>query len=541
MEHFNVIFEPDGRQVSIHSGATIFEAAGRVGIILNSLCGGKGICGKCAVSVGSEKKQVLACQYHIHSDLVVTILDSSRFYSSEKILSEGVSSKTASFPDVYEKYSSIDSAENIFGVAIDIGTTTIVAKLFSLKSGQHLTTATALNPQSRFGADCISRISFAQTDEDLAKLHTLIINCINELLIELCSRAEIDIQQIYEICAVGNTTMNHIFLNLPIAGLGCAPYKPFSVAAKNTPAVSLGLAVNSAANVYTPENIAGFVGSDTLAAAVAVEMDLSSGKNLLIDIGTNGEIVLGVDGKIYAASCAAGPAFEGAGITFGSAAVEGAIEAVVADGDVLTIDVIGGGEAKSICGSGLIDAVAVLLDLGVIDSTGRFVEGDLLRDKLPEAIFARITQYNGQPAFVLAEQRATLVRRSFSKGGSNEQLLLTQKDIRQVQLAKGAVAAGVEILLSKAGLDSSDLERVFLAGAFGSYIRKESALRLGLLPAVDKCRIIFTGNAACSGAEVLLLSRSLRDRASRLAQRVEYIDIAAEQNFQDIFTDCMKF
>lgn len=535
MEHFNVIFEPDGRQVSIHSGATIFEAAGRVGIILNSLCGGKGICGKCAVSVGSEKKQVLACQYHIHSDLVVTILDSSRFYSSEKILSEGVSSKTASFPDVYEKYSSIDSAENIFGVAIDIGTTTIVAKLFSLKSGQHLTTATALNPQSRFGADCISRISFAQTDEDLAKLHTLIINCINELLIELCSRAEIDIQQIYEICAVGNTTMNHIFLKLPITGLGCSPYKPFSVAAKNTPAVALGLAVNSAANVYTPENIAGFVGSDTLAAAIAVDMDLSLGKELLLDIGTNGEIVLGVDGKIYAASCAAGPAFEGAGITFGSAAVEGTLEAVVADGDVLTIDVIGGGEAKSICGSGLIDAVAVLLDLGVIDSTGRFADSG----KLSPAISSRIVEHNDAPAFSFSPQTCAGGLLESNVNGRN--VVLTQKDIRMVQLAKGAVAAGVKILLSKAGLSGSDLERVFLAGAFGSYIRKESALRLGLLPAVDKCRIIFTGNAACSGAEVLLVSRKLRARASRLAQRVEYIDIAAEQNFQDIFTDSMKF
>ncbi|MCK5473530.1 MAG: DUF4445 domain-containing protein [Planctomycetes bacterium] len=520
MEHFNVIFEPDGRQVSIHSGATIFEAAGRVGIILNTLCGGKGICGKCAVSIGSEKRKVLACQYHINSDLTVTVPDSSRFYISGKILSEGVSSKTAIVPDVYEKYSAIDLAGNIFGVAIDIGTTTIVAKLFSLKSGQHLTTATALNPQRQFGADCISRISFAQTDEDLATLHTSIINCINELLAELCSGAEIDIQQIYEICAVGNTTMNHIFLKLPIAGLGCSPYKPFSVAAKNTPAAALGLAVNSAANVYTPENIAGFVGSDTLAAAIAVDMDLSSGKNLLLDIGTNGEIVLGVDGKIYAASCAAGPAFEGAGITFGSAAVEGALEAVVADGDEITIDVIGGGEAKSICGSGLLDAVAVLLDLAVIDSSGRFVNPD----KLLPAIRSRIVERDDAPAFVFTDD-----------------VLLTQKDIRMVQLAKGAVAAGVKILLGKVGIDESDLERVFLAGAFGSYIRKESALRLRLLPAVDKCRIIFTGNAACSGAELLLISELIRVRASRLAQRVEYIDIAAEQNFQDIFTDCMKF
>jgi uncharacterized 2Fe-2S/4Fe-4S cluster protein (DUF4445 family) len=274
------------------------------------------------------------------------------------------------------------------------------------------------------------------------------------------------------------------------------------------------------------------VGSDTTAVAIAVDMDSVEEMTLVVDIGTNGEIVLGTKDKLYAASCAAGPALEGARINQGSRAMEGAIEAVVVNEGDIGLDVIGGCAPRSICGSGLIDAVAVLLDLGIIDASGRFVEPSKAKDTLPPAIFSRIVELRGQPAFCLA----------YAKTGKLPKVLLTQADIRQVQLAKAAVRTGIKLLQKKIGLlKDSDIEHILLAGAFGSYIRRESALRIGLLPEVPVERIRFVGNAACSGAQILLLSRDYRDLARELARRIRYIEIANEPDFASVFADSMLF
>jgi len=523
MRHYNVTFKPDGKQISIHAGATLLEAAGQAGIILNTVCGGRGICEKCVVNLEPGRQQVLACQHRIQSDLTVTIPRSSRFFE-QKILAEGIEAKTKIQPDIYKKYLKVDSTDKIFGVAVDIGTTTVVAKLIDMTNGQCLATQADLNPQARYGDDVISRINYAQTDANLAELHKIIIDCINELTAKLCSQARIDAKQIYEMCVVGNTTMNHIFLKLPVRQLGQAPYKAFSLNAKDLPPDELRLQINPDGNIHTVENIAGFVGSDITAVALAVDINSAQDLTLVVDIGTNGELVLGTADRLYAASCAAGPAFEGARISCGSRAAEGAIEAVVVNDNDIDFDVIGNCPPHSICGSGLIDAVAVLLNLGIIDRSGRFISPEKLGDKLPRKILSRIVEEKGQPAFRLADE-----------------VVLTQQDIREVQLAKAAIRAGIKLLQKKIGLKDDCLKQILLAGAFGNYIRRESALRIGLLPDVPLERIHFVGNAASSGAQMLLINSRLRELARELAHKIEYIEIAHEEEFESVFTDSMSF
>jgi len=528
MKHFTITFKPDGKQISIHAGATLIEAAGQAGIILNTVCGGKGICKKCRVKLEPNGQEVLACQYHIQSDLTITIPNSSRFFK-QKILEHGIDTKIEPAATVHEKYQGKISTETIFGIAVDIGTTTVVAKLINMSDGQCYATEAALNPQSRYGDDVISRIAYAQTDEKLTELHNAIIDCVNDLTTKLCKKTSISSNHIYEMCIVGNTTMGHIFLKFPVTQLGQAPYKAFSLDAHDISAAQLHLEMNPGGNIHTVENIAGFVGSDTTAVALAVDIDSAKETTLVVDIGTNGELVLGTKDKLYAASCAAGPALEGARITCGSRATQGAIEAVVVNEDDIDLDVIGNCPARSICGSGLIDAVAVMLDLGIIDATGRFVEPAKLKGKVPRAFFSRIREEQGQPAFILAENDGT---------GT---VFLTQKDIRETQLAKGAIRAGIRLLQKRFSLVDCGIEKIFLAGAFGNYIRKESALRIGLLPAVPVEKIHFVGNAAASGARMVLVSRHCRDKTRELARKIEYIEIAHEPEFQDVFADSMLF
>lgn len=520
--HFTVTFEPDGRQISIHGGATLVEAAGQAGIILNTTCGGQGTCKKCVVTLAPDFREVLACQCRIESDLAVTVPLESRFFE-HKILKHGVDARRDVRPDVFRKYAVTESDKTILGLAVDIGTTTVVAKLLDMRKGELIATAASLNPQIKFGDDVISRIAFGSADETLAELHKTIIDCINSLIAELCEQASIEPADIYEICAVGNTTMNHIFLKLPIAQLGQAPYKAWSLDARDVTPESLGLNMNPSGNVHTVENIAGFVGADTVGVALAVDIASAEELTLAVDIGTNGEIILGTKDKLYAASCAAGPAFEGARIAQGSRAAQGAIEAVViSDGDI-DIDVIGGGPPRSICGSGLIDAVAVMLELGVIDNTGRFA--DLAN--LAPAIAARITEAADQPAFILAAGKTPV--------------MLTQKDIRQMQLGKAAIRAGIKLLQEKLGVEDAEIERIYLAGAFGNYIRPANAKRIGLLPNIPLERIQSIGNAAAVGAQMALVSSHCRKAAGELAKKIQYVEIAHEPRFQDVYADSMFF
>jgi uncharacterized 2Fe-2S/4Fe-4S cluster protein (DUF4445 family) len=522
MKHFRIIFEPEHKQIFIHEDATILEAASQAGIILNTSCGGKGTCNKCSVYIGRDERKVLACQYKIHSDLTVKIPTESRYFKP-KILESGVSGQKA-HADIYKRYQKTSQKERIFGMAVDIGTTTVVAKLIDMANSEVLATEATLNPQSQYGDDVISRIAFADSQENLKILQKTIIDCINDLITNLCRKISIDSNSVYELCAVGNTTMSHIFLGFPITQLGFSPYKAYSLDAYDFQASKLGLKMNPAGNVHTVENIAGFVGSDTISVALASDIDSTEQMTLIIDIGTNGEIVLGSGDNLYAASCAAGPAFEGGRINSGSRAAQGAIEAVILNEDDIDFDVIGNSQPRSICGSGLIDAVSVMLELGVLEKSGRFADFDSLKKKLPAAILKRLIKHNGESAFFLTET-----------------VFLNQSDIRHIQLAKAAIHAGIKLLLKKLNIEASDIEQVFLAGAFGNYIRRESALKIGLLPEIALEKIHFVGNAAASGAQMILLSTQSRTKARQLAQKIQYIELANSPDFQEVFADCINF
>ncbi|MDD5459203.1 MAG: ASKHA domain-containing protein [Phycisphaerae bacterium] len=597
MKHFTVTFNPDAITVKIHGGATLLEAAGQAGIILNTACGGQGLCGKCSVIIENEG-EVLACKYIIESDLTVTILNKSRFFE-QKILSSGIETQIHVHPTVCKKFvkplpadfdelpgilaagcpsekytledgirgknarfdtethekgatfvchltpdsdngekyrylvvdvEAGDTTTELFGLAIDIGTTTVVVKLIDMATGKVIATEADENPQRRFGDDVISRITFAETDENLKKLQSVIINCLNTLTKKLCGSAGINPGSIYEVAAVGNTTMHHLFLGLPVKQLGQAPYHPFSVESFDRTAAEMGFAINPIANIHTVENIAGFVGADTVAMGLAIDIGNAEKMTLAVDIGTNGELILGTKDKLYSASCAAGPALEGARISQGNRAVNGAIEAVVINEHDIDLDVIGGGTPHCICGSGLIDAVAVMLELGIIDTTGRILFKSNLDGKVSEKILSRLLEKNNQPAFCLA----------FDKKGKPA-VILTQKDVREFQLAKAAIRTGIKLLQKKAGVDDNGLSQILLAGAFGNYIRRESAVRTGLLPSIPIEKIKFVGNAASSGARMILLSRNMQAQASELARKIEYIEIAHLPEFTVVYADSMMF
>ncbi len=596
MSQILVRFVPDNKQVNVHAGITILEAAGRAGIILNTPCGGAGTCRKCAVGIDSQKEPVLACQTRLQTDTVVTIPQDSRFYQ-QQILQHGVETQIRVSPSIRKvKFDAIpqdsrklideldringytvsgispfvldkfqqnayqsgyspstvvlrknctspgkdnresyevlcieqgDTQKELFGIAVDIGTTTVVAKLVDMQDGQVRAIEAMANPQIRFGDDVIARISHAGSEEGYAQLHDVIIECLNQLIAGLCTKQQLDAAHIYELTAAGNTTMSHLLAGHPVTQLGQAPYKAHTTQAEDRNASQISLNINPCGNVHIIENIAGYVGSDTTAAALAVGMDKAKNINLLVDIGTNGELVLGTGEKMYSASCAAGPAMEGARIRQGSRAIDGAIEKIhIEDGDIC-VHVIGNVPARSICGSGIIDAVAVLLDLGLVDQTGRFLDREELAEDISPKILNRLTTVEDQPAFILSH--------------GDQPVCFTQRDVRETQLSKGAMRAGMELLLQKAGITADQIDQILLAGAFGNYIRRKSAFRIGLLPAVAHEKVIYVGNAASTGAQMILLSHECRTIAAELVQRIEYVEIAHMPEFQMVFAESMMF
>ena len=597
MKHYRVTFQPENVSVSIHESATILDAANLAGIILNASCGGRGTCEKCKVNILPDRKSVLACQYHICEDVDVDVPDTAKFYQ-QKILQHGIDKQIKVDPNVRKihipqmpaspdvlltqlssEIGNIDSlskdvisqfkhiqnenasggitavlhkladdssdthcykclclepgetVSTLYGIAVDIGTTTVVAKLIDFSNGKSPATAAAANPQAQYGDDVISRIDYGSTEENLKQMQDVIVNAINTLVDELAVKASITPSDIYEVVIAANTAMNHLFLKLPVKQLGQAPYQAFSLDSFNRTAAQMNLNVNPAANIYTIENIAGFVGADTTAVALAVGMEDEKQMTLVVDIGTNGELILGTSEKMYSASCAAGPALEGARITMGSRAVDGAIEAVIINGGDIDIDVIGSSPPQTICGSGIIDVIAVLLDLGIIDDTGAFTEPEQLKGLQPAAIINRMIDHDGQKAFVLAH----------NENNDCNRVIVTQKDVRQVQLAKAAIRAGIDLLMKKMSIDKSGIDQILLAGAFGNYISRESACRIGLLPDVPIERIHFVGNAACSGAQMVLLSSDSRQIAGTLARQIEYLELANELEFQTFFADAIMF
>jgi len=418
-----------------------------------------------------------------------------------------------------------------FGLAVDVGTTSVVTSLMELASGEQLASVSSLNPQAVFGGDLMSRIAFAQFDAgNLRKLQTRIIGLLNQHIEQVCRDSGVLAKWIYKVAIVGNTCMHHVLLGIDPSYVGLAPYAPVMRHPLTLAARELYLKVNPEARVCLLPIVAGFVGADAVGVVLATRMDESSEIRIAVDIGTNGEVLLGSREHLWACSAPAGPALEGAQIRHGMRAALGAIDRVSFDGRDLTLHTIGEAAAQGICGSGLIDAIAVLLDAGVIDWTG-LIDLDHL-DRLPPALAARVLKRGDERAVILARP---------GEHGATQELLLTQDDVRQVQLCKGAIASGAAMLQRIAGVPGDKVAELMLAGGFGNYLSIASAIRIGLIPAVPESKVRYVGNAALLGAQLALLSETERHRAEQIARRIEHVSLAVHPDFQDVFVDCMNF
>jgi uncharacterized 2Fe-2S/4Fe-4S cluster protein (DUF4445 family) len=424
-----------------------------------------------------------------------------------------------------------DPATGMLGIAFDIGTTTVVGYLLDLASGKELGVVSALNPQTRYGADVITRNAFAsQQEHGLETLRDTIVEQLNLLIGEAVDNAGVTREQVYVVSVVGNTTMHHLFLGISPKYLALAPYVPVIAGPLTVTAREAGIAINAAGRVCVLPNIAGFVGADTVGVILTTDLDWSESVKLAIDIGTNGEIVLGSRNRLVACSAAAGPAFEGSQISCGMRGTIGAIDHVQF-GDGIAYSVVGGGKPEGVCGSGLLDAVAGMLAQGIIDHRGRLLPPDKLGTQAAR-YKKRIVNHEGANALLLADESETAHGRP---------ILITQKDIREVQLAKGAIAAGIQALLEQLGASLDDISEVLLAGAFGNYLNPHSACAIGLIPQALEAKIRPVGNAAGTGAKMALLSRSEYRRAELIAGMVEYVELSAYKNFTEIFTGAMYF
>jgi uncharacterized 2Fe-2S/4Fe-4S cluster protein (DUF4445 family) len=426
-----------------------------------------------------------------------------------------------------------DTTGVAFGIAFDLGTTTVVATLLDLCTGTPVAVASALNAQQPLGADVITRISAAMLDPvALGRLTKLAHSTLSALAAEVCGEAGVDPADVYEIALAGNATMTHIALGIDPEPLGVAP---FILAARLLPevlAADLGVAVHPRARAVVFPPFGAYVGGDITAGLLASGMDRDARTRLFIDIGTNCEIVLGNRDWLLATAAPAGPAFEGAAIRCGMRAADGAIEVVTMTPDALSLKVIGDVPPVGLCGSGLVDAVTGLVRLGLLDASGRFVSAAAAAALAP-GLARRLTTLGAERVFVLHWLGEL--------GDVSRSVYLTQRDVRELQFAKAAIATGWRILLEEAGLAASDIQQVLLAGSFGSYLSPGNAIRLGLVPDVPVLRIVSAGNVAGEGAKMALLS--VRERAAGLAllEEVRYVELSDRADFNDRFIDQLAF
>ena len=473
------------RKITVTVGANLLDTLKRNGIYPDAPCSGNGTCGKCKVLVDGIEE--LACRTVIERDMTVTLPQREQL----RILQESACAGRTLAP--------LREGDLL---AFDIGTTSVVCFLLDGKTGAELAKSSLCNPQTAFGADVISRIQAALGGE-MEQLSALIRKSMTELTKTVCAEAEASPETIGVVSVVGNPAMQQLFLGISPENLSKVPFEPVLTTARDIPCGDILPACPNARLLIVPD-IGGFVGADTVGCLLATKLYEKEEITLLVDIGTNGELVLGNKDRMIACATAAGPALEGANIRFGMRASDGAIDHVWLENGTVKCSVIGGAEATGICGSGLIDAVAVGLKLGLINKRGR-IEND-------ERIF-RLT----------------------------DSVYLTQEDIRQLQLAKGAICAGIQLLAKQLGIQIEDIQKVQLAGAFGSFLNPESACRIGLLPEQLLDKIEAVGNAAGSGAKLLACDKAMLPFTQELKDRVEFLELASLQQFPKTFAKAMLF
>ena len=426
-----------------------------------------------------------------------------------------------------------DTTARRFGIAFDLGTTTVVATLLDLSTGTPAAVDSVLNAQQPFGADVITRISATMLDPaNLDRLAGLARDTLAGLAAAVCQAGGADPAEVYEVAVAGNATMTHLLLGIDPEPLGVAPFIMSTRLYPEVLAADLGIGVHPRARAVVFPAFGAYVGGDITAGLLASGMDRDSRTRLFIDIGTNCEIVLGNDDWLLATAAPAGPAFEGAAIRCGMRAADGAIEVVTMTPDALELKVIGDAEPAGLCGSGLVDAVTGLVRVGLLDSSGRLIAEDEAALRAP-GLAARLTRVGDERVFVL--------RWLGEAGDATHSVYLSQRDIRELQFAKAAIATGWQILLEEAGLAASDIQQVLLAGSFGSYLSPANAIRLGLVPKLAVLRVVSAGNVAGEGAKMALLS--LRERAAGLAllEEVRYVELSDRADFNDRFVGQLAF
>lgn len=480
-----VVFEGKTVSMPVQKGERLMDALVRAGAHVHAPCGGRGVCGKCLVKAeGSFETDAeapegyaLACRSYVSGDVTLFVSDEQAEiladFDQEKIATDG---------------------ESGLGIAVDIGTTTLAAFLMDSKSGEVLALETMLNPQRAHGADVVSRIAFSiEKQENASLLKSEIENAVSRLESSLLKKAKRDGEAVSKYSFVGNTAMMHFLTGHSALGISAAPFTPEYTESFEKP--------YSNGNAFYGGCISGYVGADTLAAMLANDFHKTSKTLLLIDIGTNGEIALIHKGRILTCSCAAGPAFEGAHIACGTGAVKGAIDHAKIENGSISFTTIQNAEAKGICGSGLIDLVACLIEEEEISPMGRMAED-----------------------FPLTES-----------------VYLAKKDVREVQLAKAAIAAGIDILIQESGITENDVDEVLIAGGFGNFINLESACAIGLLPKSLLAKIRPVGNAAGEGARKALVSAEERRNMENIRLRSAYIELASHPDFADLYADHLPF
>ena len=475
-------------ELSFTDGCDLLTLLRQNGFAPDAPCGGSGTCGKCRVLLreNGEERAVLACRTTLTRDCTVRLPD------------------RGAAPSWNDPRGSVaaEPGRTGLGAAVDLGTTTVALRLYDLASGVCLGTESAWNAQRGFGADVISRISCCiESPDGLSALSRAIRSQIMELLRTLCRKSGCGFSALREIVLAGNTVMQHLFVGLDPSPIASAPFTPRSYFDGGAPASLDGVPV------FLSPCVSGYVGGDITAGLLGVALHRRSGTALFLDVGTNGEMALGGADGFLTCAVASGPAFEGAGITCGMPAVHGAIHRVVLDGDELCFDVLGGGEAEGICGSGLLDLAACLLELGLIDGSGRLMEDE-----------------NGEAVFRLTER-----------------VWVDQRDIRQLQLAKAAVAAGIRRLLQEAKLSCGAVGALYLAGGFGNRLRPESAVRIGLLPRELLGRVVPCGNSSLAGAQTALLRPSERAALRDIRSACRYLELSSDPAFNDYFIEELSF
>lgn len=585
------------REIHYSEGKSLLDILVENDVFIDNPCNGKGVCGKCKIKLlegegyglsETEKKFLkedeinsgirLSCFLAPNSDIEVELLQSEK---KHEILTTGYIPEFKYDPSITKKVFNIkkpsldnqtpfedsllntlkcsyldldilknnkaiygdvtgifsdktligieegDTREILYGVAVDIGTTTVVTALIDMNTGEEITTESMINAQKKFGLDVLTRITYEIENPSDAKkeLQLAIVESINNMIENMCLRCNVDKNNIYEISISANCTMMHFLLGIDAVSIGKSPYVPVFTKAKNISARDIGLSIYKGARLYCLPSVSSYIGADIVAGAYVCELHKTAENILFIDIGTNGEIVLSNKGSLLSCSCAAGPALEGMNITSGMRASEGAIEDVKITVDGIKLQVIGDKKPIGVCGSGILAAVKELIQVGLIKKQGAFIK----KEKLDKSDYRYdMIQMNGS-------------KREFILCDKPEKLLITQGDVRQVQLAKGAILSGFYALLKKAGINMNDLNKVIIAGQFGAHLPVDSLVGIGILPEEVRDKLFYAGNSSKIGAYMALMSKDVKSEIEVLAGKIDYMELGASEGYERLFSECLIF